>query len=637
MENKVGVRIKSTITGFIATTLFGITTAVAFNNTLTVTNIAELQTLIVPGLISSGYTNPTVFVRGYYDPGDRGGGMFQWDQASTSTPDGGRYITTNGWVSAPGRWVRLLNGETANVRMWGARGNWQSWADPGGVYAHDDTTNIQNALNACKGGLDPGSYAFWTSELLFPAGWYKVTDTLIWWGGAIKLRAEMGPFTTELIMPYGIQKDIMRTIKADIFLKGQTNSDPTDGQVLMENLSFRFYGWETNQIANPTNSCLVISYPQEGNAIHNVTTSGGAFGIRCFGGGNGAPYALRDVVTSYASVAGISVEPLPGQSVCFGHMSFTGITGDCFTTNSSLVRFLNCLGAIVIDDLNAEGTFGGGVIQHKFPDSIPNSWGIATPKGVLTIRNSQFNGTSGSSDFLVLKGGARTPSVSIQALDAYTSGLLIRDEVVGRNVPADIAVYNGLEQTAARLQVNYESSNDGSTYTHSGKRSRLVIGQTAVYSFIPTNTGWYRIMAPVGGGLISGRLTLRSYYREGAEFEVNVNPDGQTSDTPWINVLRSSKNNPSSPPLVTKARAFYYWAGSEGYGGYWSGVDVYVANVITSAYRDIEKRLIFTLPLDGFDNGSHQLLAPIIPVSTGSGDTDGLPSGATSVVVSVVR
>jgi hypothetical protein len=46
----------------IATALLGAAATVhAYNNTLTATNIAELQSLSVPTLIANGYTNPTVF------------------------------------------------------------------------------------------------------------------------------------------------------------------------------------------------------------------------------------------------------------------------------------------------------------------------------------------------------------------------------------------------------------------------------------------------------------------------------------------------------------------------------------------------------------------------------------------------
>src|SRR5262249_39805962 len=83
---------------------------------LTVTNIAELQSQALATVIGAESVNntsrsPAVYVLGYYTPGDRGGGMFEWDPNSSGTPDGGRYFTTNGWTSGNGRWVRRFAGE----------------------------------------------------------------------------------------------------------------------------------------------------------------------------------------------------------------------------------------------------------------------------------------------------------------------------------------------------------------------------------------------------------------------------------------------------------------------------------------------------------------------------------------------
>ena len=573
-------------------------------------------------------------VEGYYSPGDRGGGKFKYVASSTKTDDGGRYIAPN---SGTGRWARQLDGDTANVRMWGAKGDWHEWMDYTGANAHDDTANIQSALDACaNGGLDSDANTYWTGELLFPSGHYKLSDTLVWSPWAVKLRGEK----SELVMRVGIWKDILRGKNADQLLKGQHPSETSDLHVRLDDMFFRFQGWDTNEPANPTNACLVISEPQENNAIHNVFTDGGAYGIRCLGGGNGAPLAFRDICVSSATVAGVYVEPPPGSNYCGGHISISGITGDYFgTASASLVKFVNYKGIATIEDLNAEGRYNGGVIQHKFPDSASGLAYNNSAIGRLALRGCQYDGTTGysSNHFLVLKGGQRTTAVTMQDLSLYVGGSLIRDEVTGRDVPADTYA---LLQTPARLPVCYESLSDGTTTTHLGKRSRLTVGSTAVYSFAPTNTGWYRIMAPIGGpvGMVSGKLTIRSYYREGAEIEVNVNPYAGSGNI-LLNVVRSSKYTATWPPLVTKARAFYYDASSEGYHNGWAGIDVLVTNVITTAH-EMSKRLVFTLPLEGADDieiGVQQLLAPTEPVDSNSGDTNGLPAGAYYAVTNVVR
>ena len=61
---------------------------------LTVTNIAELKSLsvsfaqLIEPATPSGCVSPTVYVLGYYTPGDRGGGMFEWDPNASSASDG---------------------------------------------------------------------------------------------------------------------------------------------------------------------------------------------------------------------------------------------------------------------------------------------------------------------------------------------------------------------------------------------------------------------------------------------------------------------------------------------------------------------------------------------------------------------
>jgi polygalacturonase len=124
---------------------------------LTVTNIAELKSLSVAycqsaETTSTLSTSPAVYVLGYYTPDDRGGGMFEWDSNASATPDSGRYVATNGWSSGNGRWVRRLNGEAANIKMWGAKSD--------GVT--ECSAQIQHAVDACQDGA---SLANWFSQL----------------------------------------------------------------------------------------------------------------------------------------------------------------------------------------------------------------------------------------------------------------------------------------------------------------------------------------------------------------------------------------------------------------------------------------------------------------------------------------
>src|SRR5438876_2397422 len=405
------------IAGRVLAVLFTAYCAVAQDTVLSVRNITALQAIDTSTLTP----NNSVLVLGYYNAGDRGGGVFQWQLNSGATPDGGRYLASSNPLSPSGRWERMLSGETANVKMWGAKGNIN-----GGVLtpayvaaANDDTVAIQNALNACPGWGNSGG--FWAAELLFPAGFYKITSTLVAHADILKIRGESARMTS-LVMPLGIQKDIFRTTVADRAIAAGDGSAGYDDNLRIEDIAFYFangIGYSGQSAHNESNSALVICNPDEGTTIRNIATVGGAYGIRCFGGGSGAPAAFRDVVCTDAAAAGICIEPVPGTDHAGGHISISGITGDHrfdnSRSNACLVKFVNFVGVALIADLNAEAAYGGGVIQHKFPE--PSSgWGAGAPMGQLTILNcsvnlgSTFSRYASRSDFLVLKGGMRTAS-----------------------------------------------------------------------------------------------------------------------------------------------------------------------------------------------------------------------------------
>lgn len=130
--------------------------ASALDYVMAVTNIAELQSRNTSLL---GNTN-TYLVLGYYTSGDPGGGVFQWQPNISNLPDGGTCLASSNQYSATGRWMRILNGETANIKMWGAVGD--------GVA--DDSVAISNAVVACANG--------WATELVFPSGNYKAATNI---------------------------------------------------------------------------------------------------------------------------------------------------------------------------------------------------------------------------------------------------------------------------------------------------------------------------------------------------------------------------------------------------------------------------------------------------------------------------
>lgn len=80
-----------------------------------VENIAELRTLD-PSTLGA----ELVFVKGYYEANDGGGGIFEYVQSSSVSDDGGIYIAFEGDNSNTGRFVRYVENKEINVYFYGA-------------------------------------------------------------------------------------------------------------------------------------------------------------------------------------------------------------------------------------------------------------------------------------------------------------------------------------------------------------------------------------------------------------------------------------------------------------------------------------------------------------------------------------
>lgn len=98
----------------------------------------------------------TVLMKGFYLPGDGGGGMFVWDEGSAAEIDGG---TVFGGGSDTGRFVRDCEPNYRNVRWFGAVGSGST----------DDTEAIQRAIDSlpASGGT-----------VSVPGGNYRISQPL---------------------------------------------------------------------------------------------------------------------------------------------------------------------------------------------------------------------------------------------------------------------------------------------------------------------------------------------------------------------------------------------------------------------------------------------------------------------------
>lgn len=110
------------------------------------TNIASLRANTRTGLIS-------VWLEGYYNIADEGGGAFNYVPTDTTSADNGGTIIVD---LAGQRWYRDV-GTLCSVKWFGAKGS-----------NNDDTAAIQSAFTACQ-----GKYTAW-----FPDDSFRVTGTL---------------------------------------------------------------------------------------------------------------------------------------------------------------------------------------------------------------------------------------------------------------------------------------------------------------------------------------------------------------------------------------------------------------------------------------------------------------------------
>lgn len=98
-----------------------------------------------------------VFVSGYRNINDGGGGVFVYDEMSVKPQNGGTVLKADS-SSSKGRWIRVFSGER-NVLWFGATGN----------AVDDDTLPIQRAIDDTPEG----------GKLIFPMGKYVVSGVTV--------------------------------------------------------------------------------------------------------------------------------------------------------------------------------------------------------------------------------------------------------------------------------------------------------------------------------------------------------------------------------------------------------------------------------------------------------------------------
>ena len=110
--------------------------------------MADLKAKRITSLTTTTAPLSVSGILGYYEPGDRGGGLIVWAADSKDKNDGGLTIQPVGTTfdDKKGRWKRQYD-EPISVKWFGARGDFSPKTATGG---DNDTDAIQAALDAAK-------------------------------------------------------------------------------------------------------------------------------------------------------------------------------------------------------------------------------------------------------------------------------------------------------------------------------------------------------------------------------------------------------------------------------------------------------------------------------------------------------
>lgn len=516
------------------------------------------------------------FVGGYYATGDRGGGIFVYQSASTQPDDGGRCIAPK---LGSGRWLRILNGERPNVRMWGARGDGSS----------DDTSAFQKAVKGCGYG--------WSMELVIPTGSYLITDSVVF-SSCLHITGES--IGNSCMIRMGADKNFLVTENAAAALADQ----PYDYDHWL-NVEKLYIDCGYNSVSN---AALVICQPGEASIVSRLSIENGRYGVVCYG--VGAPGLRMEYCSigdpTEASVALMGRTPSGAIMPQHGSVSFLGMSGDHARpkTDATATYLLidQCFPTVLFQSFKSEGQWGGGYIRYN-RGGVNGGGGAAL--GSIHIDTGTYNGTyTGGAvvpcDFVVLQSDdARTASVTIENVNLFQVRNLIRDELTGRTVRPDTQIGTGLNQTTCRLPVHYES------VMTDPPRSRLVVGECARYDLFPPQTGWYRVMTQ-SLNKMGGRLVINSYM-ESTDLSFDVLIGGSERGV-RITVNRASvEADPIALPRVTQARAGSYYHPVT--GEMRPFLDIFVERL--PKYQD--ECISLALPLEGGalrGSGMVQLLTP---------------------------
>lgn len=571
-----------------------------------------------------------------------GGGLFRWAPSSRCpiASDEGRFVTSTN-TSFSGMWERMFNGETPNVRMWGAKGD--CYIDGSGVVqGTSDTLAFQRMFNGVT--FDGVNYVRNYNEVLISKGNYRVTQAIVI-PSAIRIRGEAGWDASQIVMNETstdnifVTQDAARMLVGGLTFPGNGDFVNSLGQtafmahgLCIENLSFYFGNpYRSGQ----TNASILVASPGDTASFKDIVTTGGGYGIRALWGGQPG---LKVFNSSFfcQCVAGVAVEGVQladGNYVgSGGPITLANISGDSMSEyqvgTASLILFTNYAPVATINDISGEGLFGRGLIRCIMP---PNGGHVNL--STINVHGGQCQGGIGGwEDFYVVENPHSTtyytPVFSMEAVNCYLVTNLVKDLWVGRNVIASSA--DSQQQVPIRRPLQYFSTAHDMTRFN----SVLTVGDTVYQDFTPTTTGWYRIaLMPSWTTHLGARIAINSW-DDSSVFEVNL----EATATPEINLARKSKSV-GTAPYVSKVRAVSFYDSTLGYRR--GAVEVFVQSTPpTSGYgwTSDNRKITISMPLEGNEKWEQKTTALIKPTWIGGvvTDTSNLQTGESSPISSGV-
>jgi Pectate lyase superfamily protein len=180
-----------------------------------VTNLTDLRNLPI--------TTETIYIKGYDNPGDGGGGMFLWRDEPIfqtgiySTENYGTIIKSNIVDTKKGSWVRQYDGYI-NVLWFGALGRFNS---PDLPVQPNYNTRIQNAIDfASLNSKNLNDQTLKGSTVFIPNGKYQVTNLILKSGVTI-----LGESINETILyaTEGVEEDYLFEMEAGVVMLNISN------------------------------------------------------------------------------------------------------------------------------------------------------------------------------------------------------------------------------------------------------------------------------------------------------------------------------------------------------------------------------------------------------------------------------